>query len=142
MNITQEQAIKMGFLYACAEAGLTIPETHQRVKQAIAKLKQTKQAGFGLNLGTAVDAVPKLLSLAGGALVGAPVVAGMGGGYLAAKLTNPDDSHMLDDVKQDEIMGEYERLSDEAKRRSLLKRIQAQTGKKVVPLMPSLDADT
>jgi hypothetical protein len=96
--------------------------------------------GSGLisTAGKALSAAPALAELGIGVGVGAPIAAGAMGGYGLAKLTSNDNPHALEEAKQDEITSEYERLSDEAKRRILLKRIQAQTGRKILPLSPSL----
>ncbi len=159
MRLTTEQAFKVGFLAACAEEGLTLAETHARVKQAIAQVKQGKNvvglekqaalpaiaaalgslANSTMNVGKGViGTVPGLLSTVGTIGVGAPVLAGAGGGYLAAKMVNNERKDVLEEAKQDEIVSEYERLAEEAKRRALLKRIQSETGRKIVPLSPSL----
>jgi len=156
MQMTPELAFKAGFLLRCAEEGLTLEETHQRVKQALAqaqsgKLSLEKQAFWpaltslgvmgsnAANLaGRAVPAATGLLSLGTGVAIGAPLVAGAGTGYLAAQLSRNTHRQGLEEAKQDEIIDEYDRLADEAKRRALLKRIQAQTGKRIVPLSPSL----
>jgi hypothetical protein len=151
MQPTQEQLIKIGFLHKCAEDGLTDVETHLRVKAAIKMYKeanplltQLMSGAYGLGsglistAGKAFSAAPALAELGIGVGVGAPIAAGAMGGYGLAKLTSNDNPHALEEAKQDEITSEYERLSDEAKRRILLKRIQAQTGRKILPLSPSL----
>jgi hypothetical protein len=53
-------------------------------------------------------------------------------------MTEPNSRNMLEEAKQDEVVDEYVRLAEEAKRRATLKRIQAQTGQRIVPLSPSL----
>lgn len=159
MQMTQEQAFKAGFLLRCAEEGLTIDETHARVKQAIAEVKMGRNVlgiektafipqvagalgSLGSNVGrlggSLISAVPGLLSTGAMIGIGAPVAAGAGTGYLAARLTKTENKDALEEAKHDEILGEYERLAEEAKRRALLKRIQAQTGKRLIPMSPSL----
>lgn len=159
MRMTPEQSFKTGFLFACAEEGLSLAETHERVKRASAELRagrnvagMTKEAiwpylvggagalaGGAASLGgRALSALPSLLSLGSVLGVGAPLAAGAGAGYLASKLTTGDNKDELEDTKNDELVGEYERLSDEAKRRALIKRIQAETGRKLIPMSPSL----
>ncbi len=157
--MTPEQAFKVGFLYKCAEDGLSMRETHARVKKALAEFKAggnlaglekaailpALAAGAGTIAGgtaglaaRALTYAPSLLST--GAILGAaaPIALGAGGGYAAAKLTQDDKSDALENAKQDELLGEYERLTEAAKRRALLKRIQAQTGRRIVPMSPSL----
>ncbi len=147
MSLTPEQLFKIGFLYKCAQAGLTQEETHEVVKEAISRLKgESKQAQFGTGLisgagkvvGSATSALPHLFSLGGLALMGIPVAAGAVGGYSLAKLRGGGDAKtMLEDAKKDEIVGEYERLAEEARRRARLKRLQSMTGERVVALTPS-----
>ena len=161
MSLTPEQAFKVGFLYQCAQEGLTREETHTRVKEAIAQAKAKRGllgmekeaalplvlsglgalAGGALSLiGRGVSAVPAALS-AGTALgVGVPVAAGASTGYLAAKLTGNEGKHLVEDAKREEVMGEYERLADEARRRARIKRLQARTGRRVIPLTPSFNS--
>lgn len=153
MQPTPEQIIKIGFLLKCAEDGLTIEETHARVKAAISMLKEGSPAGiigaimsgvYGAGkdvvntAGKAISAVPALAELGLTVGLGAPIVAGGAGGYAAAKLTGDNDKRVLEEAKQDEVASEYERLAEEARRRTLLKRIQAQTGRRILPLSPSL----
>jgi hypothetical protein len=150
--LTEEQAFKIGFLQRCAEDGLTIEETKQRVKLALhiargGTLEKRAILPFLMNAGTylggqalnlggrALQTVPSLLSTAGTVGLAAPLAAGAGTGYLAAKALTPDNS-VVEDAKQDEIMGEYERLADEARRRARLKRLQNETGRRVIALAP------
>lgn len=157
MPLSKQQTFKYGFLLYCAENGLSLSETHQLVKNAIVQIqdsKMTKQANPLLaallsggvaagktitDLGTkGLSMLPGLASTGAAIGIGAPLAAGAGTGYLAAKLTNSNKADALEEVKQDEILDEYERLTDEAKRRAMIKRIQAQTGRRITPLSPSL----
>jgi hypothetical protein len=149
MPLTEKQTFKLGFLRKCAEDGLTTDETIQRVKLAIQqiKCKNEKQAFWGgaLAAGGMVGSkllgmVPGLASMAGTAAVVAPVAAGAGAGYLAAKATNSDKS-IVEDAKQDEVIGEYARLAEEARRRTRLKQLQQATGQRVIALTPGEQAD-
>lgn len=144
MALTTEQAFKVGFLLKCAEDGLTLRETNERIKQTIATLEKRAiiwplLAGLGTGAawlgGKAIGAIPGTLSAAGTLGIAAPVVAGAGGGYLLAKGTSAD-KHLVGDAKQDEILGEYERLADEARRRARLKQLQQTTGRRVIALSP------
>lgn len=145
MPLTQEQAFKIGFLQACAEEGLSMVETGQRVKQAIAFKraggqleKQAWLPGLAWVGGKAIQAIPALastgLTTAGVLGIGLPVAAGASTGYLAGKMNNTDGKGLVEDAKNEEIIGEYERLADEARRRSRLKKLQQDTGRHVVAL--------
>jgi hypothetical protein len=152
MPLTHEQAFKVGFLKKCAEDGLTLEETKQRVKFAVRALKERGEktavwplitgagglaVGGASRLGSAaLSAAPSLMSTLGTLGIVAPIIAGAGTGYLAAKGTNPDGKGAVEDAKQDEITGEYERLAEEARRRARLKRLQAETGRRVIALTP------
>jgi hypothetical protein len=157
MPLTKEQKFKVAFLQKCAEDGLTIQETHQRVKQAAVHLKailahveqlpeHEKRAFLGAALqggwnalkgvgGWGLGRIPGLLTTLGAVGIAAPIIGGAGLGYAAAKGTAPDKS-VVEDAKQDEIVGEYERLAEEAKRRTKLKQLQQTTGKRVFALTP------
>lgn len=155
MQPTPEQAFKIGFLTRCAEEGLTIKEAHIRVKEAIKQAKEkglTKQAllpglaglgalagGLGYGGAKLLGAVtPAALTTAAVLGIGTPVLAGALGGYGAAKTLGSQDSNMLENAKRDEIIAEYERLADEAKKRTKVKTLQNLTGRRVIPLTPSL----
>ncbi len=150
MSLTQKQAFKVGFLQACAEDGLSLDETKQRVKQAIAHRRAggqlEKQAWWpwlvngasylgGKALGAAGTLTNTALTAGAIGAVGAPLLAGAGTGYLAAKMNSSDGKGLMDDAKSEEIIGEYTRLAEEAKRRAAIKRMQA-SGKQVVALTP------
>lgn len=144
MELSDKQKFKAGFLLKCAEEGLTIKETHIKVKQLIAMHKQafnpldliTKPVGLIGNLaGNIIKTLPSAASTAATIGLAAPVGVGLAGGYGLAKMTNPD-KHVIDDLKQDEVVGEYERLAEEAKRRSRIKKLQEQTGRRIIALTP------
>ncbi len=144
MELTDKQKFKAGVLLKCASEGLTIEQTHAKVKQLIQMQKQALgvldiparllSAAGGI-AGSTIRAAPAALSTAATIGIAAPVAAGLAGGYGLAKATNPD-KHVIDDLKQDEIVGEYERLADEAKRRSRIKKLQEQTGRRIIALTP------
>lgn len=147
--LNEKEAFKVGFLMRCAEEGLTMQETHQRIKLALASnIMLVKEAipwylqpftyagGKAMDLATAgVKTIPSILSYGAAAGLVAPIAAGAGIGYGAAKFTTPDHA-IIDEAKQDEVIGEYERLAEEARRRAKIKRIQQQTGRRIVALNP------
>lgn len=140
MALTEKQAFKVGFLLRCADEGLTIEETHQRVKQAIDKYANplAALAGAGTVLGGLAKHVLPFGAESGLALgIGAPVAAGAGLGYMAAKMRHPGEE-VLDQAKRDEVIGEYERLADEAQRKARAKRLANATGQNVSIMAPSI----
>jgi hypothetical protein len=130
MPLSNEQIFKVGFLMKCAEQGLTIEETHTRIKVALAHIKQA----FLGPIGAAASA---LTPLAAAGAIGLPILAGGTTGYLAAKATGADGKSMVDEAKKDEIAAEYKRLAEEAKRRTKIKQIQNATGQRIIALTPS-----
>lgn len=155
MNITPEDGFKIGFLLGCAENGLTIDEAEKLTKKAVLLMQEghikkanilgtilspinTVSAGALKFLSSLVGAVPNLLSTGATIGIGLPVLAGAGTGYALAKLLGHNSKSLVEDAKKDEIIGEYERLSEESRRRALLRRIQTQTGKRILPISSEL----
>lgn len=131
MPLTSDQAFKVGFLLRCAEEGLSNDETHRRVKLAFEKraiLPQLAAGAAGLAGGVAsaggklISLGGKVMPLAAGLALLAPILGGGAIGYLSAKSTEggPD---LVERAKHEEIIGEYERLADEAKRKARAKRL-------------------
>lgn len=113
------QAFKTAFLLRCADEGLTIEQTHQRVKTALAKARVEKRAVFE-GMGTLAM---KGLGLAA---FGLPVVAGVAGGRLLADMQK--DPLTVDAAKTDEELSEIERLTDRARRLKQLRAAQHSIG--------------
>ena len=123
MPLTSKQAFKVGFLYRCAEEGLSKEATEQRVavsyeKQAIPLLGQAAGlTGYAARLLT----LAPLLGI-GAAGLGGHLVGG-GLGKLQAEATSgalPSDS-VPEEVKRlrhAEILEEYARQTRDAKRRA------------------------
>jgi len=125
MPLTSKQAFKVGFLYRCAEEGLSKEATEKRVA-----VSYEKQAQVGAIVGGASGAAgyaARLLTLApllgiGAAGLGGHLV-GSGLGKLQAEATSgslPSDS-VPEEVKRlrhAEILEEYARQTREAKRRA------------------------
>jgi hypothetical protein len=145
MPLTEKQAFKVGFLLRCADEGLTIEETHRRVKTGLEKQATPL---LGPVLGSAVSGgtqmIKGLLGMVPGlsqaglvGLLGLPVAAGAGAGLAAAKMTSRGDD-ALDEAKRDEVVGEYQRLAEEAKRKARAKRLANATGQNVTIMAPSV----
>lgn len=149
MPLNDEQAFKVGFLLKCAEKGMTLKETHEQVKLALTQLEKSAQQPWYMapvtgatNLvsnvaGAGIRAIPSTLSLATTLAFLAPLGVGAFGGYGLAKLTGPSKGTAVDEAKKDEIVGEYERLAEEARRRARIKALQKLTGKRIIALSPS-----
>jgi hypothetical protein len=128
--MTTREAFKFGFLLRCAQEGLTLDQTEQRINDILEK----KAAWVGPALanlggrifstgGTIASSVLPFLLQSGLVLgIGGPALAGMGGGYLAAKLRSGNVSE-IEEAKTNEILAEYQRLTDQARRQSESKRI-------------------
>lgn len=109
MALTAREAIKSGFLLACAERGLTEDETRDLIKTAL-----SKDANLLSTLATAGT------SLAGLGLVGAGGL-GFGAGHVAAKMTEPDITP--DEAKKQELITAYQLYADQAIRAAKRRRV-------------------
>jgi hypothetical protein len=122
--MSPQESFKFGFLLGCTEMGLDTQQSHTLVKQAL--------GGIGNVLGEMIEAPGRIISSIGphvmnaGLLLGAglPIAAGGAGGWALAKATE-DDSN-VDEAKADEVLAEYQRLTDQAKRQVALKRFRGQ----------------
>ncbi len=112
--MTPKEAFKAGFLIRCAEEGLSDEATHERIKTALFDVGSIMR-GIG-SIGSAI-AGPALLTG-----VGLPIVAGVTGGHLAAKAV--DDDSDVNEAKTDEILAEYRRLADQARRQTAMKQMR------------------
>lgn len=129
--LDDREKFKVGFLRKCADAGLTIEETHAAVKKATAFVKQS-----------AVDVLPdvlqepyrQLMGAGGHVLKGmgdyglsaallAPAAAGGLAGYGLSRATDVDDTDVKA-IKQQELIDEYRRQIQllGAKRKGVYKR--------------------
>lgn len=153
-QLSDEQAFKVGFLLYCAEQGMEEAEINETIKKALSQfdkedflLKEANPllsflgnavggvaAGASNLMGNTLRATPQVLSTLATLGIGIPVAAGAGTGYLAAKLTSHDKEDIVEDAKQNEVIGEYERLADEARRKARMKLLQNRTGRKVLSL--------
>ncbi len=123
--MTDRELFKIGFLRKCAEEGLTAEETGARVKAALAAVTGVTKVAFDpfgagakmLSTGMSYAVPLGALGLAG--LAAAPIAAGAGVGYLGAKMQQ--DPMTVERAKSDEVVAEYLRLADQARRRTELK---------------------
>lgn len=125
MAMTPQEAFKFGFLLRCAEEGLSPDEIADRVQFGLAK-----QAELGKIVGGIASGVTNLglLGLAGSAGIGA------GGGYMAAKLTEPDADPA--EAKQQEMITAYrlyaEEMARNTKRRRMYRDAHVPTGPRLM----------
>ena len=122
MNL--EESLQLGFLSYCADQGMTQEETHTLVKKASEKEAWSRL--LTAPLGSATHLISSLGPLGITALlglgIGVPAAAGAGAGHLLAKATEKDIDP--EEAKGDEVIEQYQRLTDQARRRALLKSIQ------------------
>lgn len=120
--MTPHQAFKTAFLMRAADEGLTLEETHQRVKQALAVVrggvKAAGAAGVAKGLGSMVGPTLGILGL------GVPAAAGWLGGKALAQ--SQKDPLTVDEAKANEELAELQRLTDRARRLRQL-RLQQHT---------------
>ena len=113
--LTPRESFKVGFLRRCANEGLTIEDTHERVKQANDTIKSagiqdflTKPyntvwdvvGGVGKEVGTTAKNVALLAAL------GIPLAGGYGLGRGAAVITDVGEED-VEAVKKKELIREY-----------------------------------
>lgn len=122
------QAFKIGFLRKCADAGLSIEETKEAVKQAkelvkAADIRDLIMKPYQAGIDILTDAGKTGVNFGLGAAALAPIVAGGGIGYGLSRLTDVDDTDVKA-IKQQELIDEYHRQIEllNAKRRGVYKR--------------------
>jgi hypothetical protein len=115
--LTEREQFKVAFLQHCALRGLTLGETHQVVKQAIAHEKQafglSDAAGAGQKI---VDTLKGLgTTAATGLLLGSAGV-GAAGGYLASRGGGIGDED-VEEAKRNELIEAYHAAVDDITRK-------------------------
>jgi len=118
--MSPQEGFKIGFLLACADRGLDAEEAHGLVKRAFAGLDSVLDLP-GRALSALGPTAAQTAILAG---VGLPIAAGAGTGWAAAKLT--DDDSNVEEAKTDEVLAEYQRLTDQARRQAAVKQLKSQ----------------
>jgi hypothetical protein len=123
--MTPREGFRFGFLYRCAEEGLTAAEALDRARSGL-----EKRAGLAAGLGTAWEGLRSLGGVGktlGGlgvlGLVGAPALAGAGIGLGLAKTQEHDVDP--DEVRNQELISAYRFHAEQARRRALLKHYRA-----------------
>lgn len=105
--MTPREIFKFGFLLRCADAGMTIEQTHELAKQ----LLQEKRAFDYLNPLKELATYP--ITTIGTALAGSGIL-GAAGGYTAAKMT--DDDADPEEAKAQELVAAYKQYAEQARR--------------------------
>jgi len=115
MPLTSREAFKVGFMLRCADEGLSPEEAQLRIEKAASALSKPVWGGVGDFLSGGLRGLTTLgtfLPIAGGAL----------GGYLLAKgKEEPVDE---EDVKRQELINEYKRLTRAARQQARLKLLR------------------
>lgn len=106
MDVNEQEAFKLGFLYRCAEESLTGSALDGRVKAAA---DLCKSGALDLSMFNPAGALSNIAM----APVMLGTVAGGLGGHLAAKLTEPDIDE--DDLKAKELAAAYKAYAARAK---------------------------
>jgi len=126
MALSGSEAFKVGFLQQCAAEGLNPEQILLRVKHANAVFD--KYASFsGIvsgTVGAATNTAGGLLKTLGSygvplALAAPPVLGGLAG-YGLGKMTDLDDTD-VDDIKNRELVEEYNRQADRLKRQKTVR---------------------
>ncbi len=128
MPLTPQEAFKVGFLERCVQDGLSPDQMLSRVKQARDMLE--KRALFGLvdrGLDAAGGLAKGLASYGTVAALAAPPILGGLGGYALAKGTDIDDTD-VNDIKNRELIDEYQRQAAELKRRKSVRSYKQERG--------------
>ena len=130
--MTTRETFKAAFLARCAEEGLTIDETKRRVQNTMKKIAAWPMlAALTRTGGNVVSSVaPVALTTAILAGLGIPILAGAAGGHTLAKTTGDYKSDDLTtdkmnvyEARADEIIAEYKRLAEDAKKYNVIKSL-------------------
>jgi hypothetical protein len=120
--MTPKEGFRFGFLYRCAEEGLTVKQAFDRARCAL-----EKQAGLWNEAKSGVGAAWGGLKTLGGlgllAGVGVPAVVGTGIGLGLAKAREQDIDP--DEIRRQELISAYRFHADQARRRALMKNFRA-----------------
>lgn len=104
--LTDREAFRLGFLLRCAEEQLSPVQIRERIKAAAI---ENYLPGAG-----AAKTVAGLGLMGGVAGLGLSAAAGAGGGWLAAKATEPDMD--AEDAKMQELIAAYRQQAEQARR--------------------------
>jgi len=143
--LSPSEAFKFGFLLRCADEGLDPAETSGRIKLAAEFLRNIKETdfekaatigGIATGIGKGIGGLASLaknLGIVG--LLGSGAV-GLGGGYLAGRLTDKEVDP--DEIKQQELIAAYQQEADRIRRAAKLRAYRNQQSSPRRPRSPSL----
>jgi hypothetical protein len=111
--LTERQAFKAGFLYKCADAGLTMDEAAALAKAAAAHIKTAGvqdllMKPYNAAIDVAGQGLSRLGTLGIAGLVAGPALLGGAAGLGLSKLMDVDDTDVKS-VKKQELIDEYRR---------------------------------
>lgn len=115
------EAFKLGFLARCVEAGLTPEATRNLIKSA-GDCFTKGAASWGKELFDAAKDVTLPTALMAAA---APVALGGGAAYFANQATDTDATD-IEEIKQQELLDTYRRMSAQLQRRRQLQNYKAE----------------
>jgi hypothetical protein len=147
MSLTPRQQFKFGFLLRCADEGLTLEQTHERVKEAlafhekeagIAEIISGALKGIGSAAGGVAEGVGKAAPVVADAAkslgllgLGGAAVGGIGAGHLAAlageKEIDPEE------IKKQELIATYRQQADRVRRNMAARSYRDDTPKPRAP---------
>jgi hypothetical protein len=134
-----KQAMKLGFLLKCAEAGMSLEQIESKLDVLLEKAAVVDMVGAGSALGQVAASgvglghglLNTLKDIGMTTAVGAPILAGGLAGYGLGKWKSSEDPET---VKRQELSSEYLRLADEARRKALLRKMQIQNPGSLIQL--------
>jgi len=124
-----QEAFKLGFLARCVEEGLSPEQTHNLAKQAADCFSKQAFIDFFRNplkattdtAKSTIDLVKSTVPLAMMGLAAPPAIGGLAA-YLSNKATDVDDDAAVEDVKKQELIDTYRRMSQQLNRQQQLRQ--------------------
>lgn len=118
--MTPREGFKFGFLYRCAEEGLTPAEAFDRARRGLEKRANPGLLGQGI--GAAWGGLKTLGGLGVLGAVGVPAVLGAGTGLALANAQEKDVDP--EEVRRQELISAYRFHADQARRRAMMRGLQ------------------
>ena len=124
--LTQREMFKVSFLQQCAQLGLTMDETEEMAKEAIARLSDTEKTAFGFGSimsggGSLLRGAGSLLATGAGLAGLGAVGAGAGVGYVLGRGKGISDEDVKEE-KSRELVEAYQRAAERARSKSNIRR--------------------
>lgn len=109
--MTPKEAFKIGFLYKCAEDGLTPEEVLQRVRTTRIMVKVAAIPGLDAAIQTGTTGVTTLFKALWPLLLFGPPMTGLAAGYGLSQIT--DNTYDKDEIRKRELIAAYERATSQ-----------------------------